>query len=100
VGDGPGAGERSSELVHKVKPRIISRAWVHGRRGETDDVFKMEKRIERGLCYIRNRSLSSDIKIILLTVMRGFSGKSTDRRPGFWMRASRVLEVVTCNENG
>jgi putative colanic acid biosynthesis UDP-glucose lipid carrier transferase len=61
-------------LRHKVKPGITGWAQINGWRGETDDVFKMEKRIEYDLWYIRNWSFWLDIKIILLTVWRGFTG--------------------------
>ncbi len=61
-------------LRHKVKPGITGWAQINGWRGETDDVVKMEKRIEHDLWYIRNWSFWLDIKIILLTVWRGFAG--------------------------
>ena len=37
---------------------------------------KMEKRIEYDLHYIRNWSLLLDLKIILLTMVKGFSGQN------------------------
>ena len=55
-------------LRHKVKPGITGWAQVNGWRGETDTVFKMRKRIEHDLEYIRNWKLGLDIKIIFLTV--------------------------------
>ncbi|MDD2915776.1 MAG: undecaprenyl-phosphate glucose phosphotransferase [Gallionella sp.] len=64
-------------LRHKVKPGITGWAQVNGWRGETDTLDKMEKRIEYDLEYIRNWSLWLDIKIIWLTVLRGFYGKNT-----------------------
>ena len=59
-------------LRHKVKPGITGWAQVNGFRGETDTIDKMEKRVEHDLAYIRNWSLTFDIKIILLTVAKGF----------------------------
>ena len=61
-------------LRHKVKPGITGWAQVNGWRGETDTVDKMQKRVEYDLHYIRNWSLALDIKIVALTVVRGFSG--------------------------
>jgi putative colanic acid biosynthesis UDP-glucose lipid carrier transferase len=61
-------------LRHKVKPGITGWAQVNGWRGETDDMYKMERRVEHDLWYIRNWSFWLDIKIILLTVWRGFTG--------------------------
>ncbi len=62
-------------LRHKVKPGITGWAQINGWRGETEDLYKMEQRVEHDLWYIRNWSLPLDIKIVLLTIVRGFSGK-------------------------
>lgn len=62
-------------LRHKVKPGITGLAQINGWRGETDTLNKMEKRIEHDLAYIKNWSLWLDLKIILLTLFKGFSGK-------------------------
>lgn len=56
----------------KVKPGITGWAQVNGWRGETDTLYKMEKRIEHDLYYIENWSLWFDIKIILASVFKGF----------------------------
>ncbi len=61
-------------LRHKVKPGITGLAQVNGFRGETDTLDKMESRIQYDLNYIRNWSLSLDIKIVLLTIFKGFTG--------------------------
>lgn len=53
---------------HKVKPGITGWAQVNGLRGETELLEKMEARIEYDLDYLRNWSLSLDIKIILMTI--------------------------------
>jgi putative colanic acid biosynthesis UDP-glucose lipid carrier transferase len=62
-------------LRHKVKPGITGWAQINGWRGETDDLYKMEKRIEYDLWYIRNWSLWLDIHIILLTTLLIFRDK-------------------------
>ena len=61
-------------LRHKVKPGITGLAQINGYRGETDTLDKMEGRIQYDLTYIRNWSLWLDIKIILLTIVKGFLG--------------------------
>jgi len=61
-------------LRHKVRPGITGWAQINGWRGETDTLNKMEKRVEHDLWYMRNWSLWLDLKIILLTGVRGFSG--------------------------
>lgn len=63
-------------LRHKVKPGITGWAQINGYRGETDTLDKMEKRIKYDLEYIQNWSLNLDIKIILLTIIKGFTGKT------------------------
>lgn len=63
-------------LRHKVKPGITGWAQVHGWRGETDTIEKMEKRIQYDLDYINNWSLWLDIKIILMTIFGGMRGKN------------------------
>ncbi len=59
---------------HRVKPGITGWAQVNGWRGETDTLRKMQKRVEYDLYYINNWSLAFDLKIILLTILRGFVG--------------------------
>ncbi|MCP5160057.1 MAG: undecaprenyl-phosphate glucose phosphotransferase [Hahellaceae bacterium] len=63
-------------LRHKVKPGITGWAQVNGWRGETDTLDKMEKRVEYDLEYIRHWSLWLDIKIVIMTVFKGFFGKN------------------------
>lgn len=61
---------------HKVKPGITGWAQVSGYRGETDVLEKMQKRVEYDLWYIDNWSLWLDLKIIFLTVFKGFVNKN------------------------
>jgi putative colanic acid biosynthesis UDP-glucose lipid carrier transferase len=63
-------------LRHKVKPGITGLAQISGYRGETDTVEKMEKRVEFDLRYIETWSTILDLKIIFLTVFKGFVGKA------------------------
>lgn len=59
-------------LRHKVKAGITGWAQVNGWRGDTS----IEKRIECDLYYIQNWSLAFDIRILLLTFVRGFIHKN------------------------
>lgn len=61
---------------HKVKPGITGWAQVSGYRGETDTLEKMQKRVEYDLWYIDNWSFWLDIKIICLTIFKGFINKN------------------------
>jgi Undecaprenyl-phosphate glucose phosphotransferase len=58
-------------LRHRVKSGITGWAQVNGWRGNTS----IEKRIEYDLYYIENWSLLLDIKILILTLFRGFGQK-------------------------
>ena len=59
-------------LRHKVKPGITGWAQVNGFRGETETLDKMQSRVEYDLFYINNWTLSLDLKIIGLTIFKGF----------------------------
>ena len=63
-------------LRHKMKPGITGWAQINGLRGETDTLEKMQKRVEYDLYYIQNWSLWPDLKIIFLTIFKGFVDKN------------------------
>ena len=63
-------------LRHKAKPGITGWAQINGWRGETDTLEKMEKRIEFDLQYIHRWSLAFDLKIIFITIFKGFINKN------------------------
>lgn len=58
-------------LKHKMKAGITGWAQVNGWRGDTS----LEKRIEHDLYYIEHWSVWFDLKIMLLTLWRGFLHK-------------------------
>lgn len=59
-------------LRHKTKAGITGWAQVNGWRGNTS----LEKRIEYDLYYIQNWSFRLDLKIIWLTIVRGFADEN------------------------
>lgn len=61
---------------HRVKPGITGWAQINGYRGETDSDEKMARRIEFDLYYIQHWSFWMDLKIILWTAFRGWSGNN------------------------
>ncbi len=63
-------------LRHKAKPGITGWAQINGWRGETDTLDKMQKRIEYDLNYIHRWSLFFDLKIIFMTIFKGFVNKN------------------------
>ncbi|MDA9951686.1 sugar transferase, partial [Oligoflexaceae bacterium] len=59
-------------LRHKVKAGLTGWAQINGWRGNTS----LEKRIECDLYYIQNWSVWLDIRIMLLTLIKGFFSKN------------------------
>lgn len=55
-------------IRHKVRPGLTGWAQVHGLRGETDTVEKMEQRVRYDLDYLQRWSLMLDVGILLRTV--------------------------------
>jgi putative colanic acid biosysnthesis UDP-glucose lipid carrier transferase len=55
-------------LRHKVKPGITGLAQIHGLRGETETVDKMQARVKYDIDYIRNWSVFLDLWILLRTL--------------------------------
>ena len=59
-------------VKHQVRPGMTGWAQVNGYRGDTS----IRKRIEHDLYYIENWSVGFDIKILILTVFKGFINKN------------------------
>ena len=59
-------------IKHQVRPGITGWAQVCGYRGDTS----IKKRIEHDLYYIENWTFSFDLKIIILTIFKGFINKN------------------------
>lgn len=57
------------KVRHFVKPGITGWAQVNGYRGLTDEVWKMEKRVEYDMEYLENWNFVWDIKIIIMTLL-------------------------------
>jgi Undecaprenyl-phosphate glucose phosphotransferase len=60
---------------HRMKPGITGLAQVSGWRGETETLEQIRKRVEYDIRYIENWSLLLDARIILRTIMGGFTGR-------------------------
>ncbi len=50
-----------------IKPGITGWAQVNGYRGETSDIFLMEKRVEFDIWYIENWTPWLDVKVLIMT---------------------------------
>lgn len=59
-------------IKHQVRPGLTGWAQVNGYRGDTS----IRRRIDYDLYYIENWSMTLDIKIIFLTIFKGFINKN------------------------
>ncbi|MDO5392159.1 MAG: undecaprenyl-phosphate glucose phosphotransferase [Eubacteriales bacterium] len=59
-------------VKHQVRPGLTGWAQVNGYRGDTS----IRKRIEYDLYYIENWTIGFDIKIMFLTIFKGFVNKN------------------------
>ena len=59
-------------IKHQVRPGMTGWAQVNGYRGNTS----IRKRIEYDLYYIENWTVGLDVKILILTVFKGFINKN------------------------
>ncbi len=56
---------------YRIKPGITGWAQVNGFRGETDSIEKMQGRVEHDLYYLSNWSFALDMRIVLMTFVKG-----------------------------
>ena len=59
-------------VKHQVRPGLTGWAQINGYRGDTP----IKRRVEYDIFYIENWTLSFDIKIMLLTIFKGFINKN------------------------
>lgn len=59
-------------IKHQVRPGLTGWAQINGYRGDTS----IRKRIEYDLYYIENWTMGFDIKILFLTIFKGFINKN------------------------
>ena len=64
--------ERDKYHANDVRPGLTGWAQINGYRGDTS----IRKRIEYDLFYIENWSLALDIKILFMTIFKGFVNKN------------------------
>lgn len=73
--------EMYSELIdkymlrHTIKPGITGWAQVRGFRGQTEELWQMEKRVEYDVWYAENWTFFLDLKIIFRTVWNAIKGE-------------------------
>ncbi len=59
-------------VKHQVRPGLTGWAQINGYRGDTS----IKRRIEHDIFYIENWTISFDIKIMFLTIFKGFINKN------------------------
>ncbi len=59
-------------IKHQVRPGMTGWAQINGYRGDTS----IRKRVEYDLYYIENWTMAFDIKILFLTIFKGFINKN------------------------
>ncbi|MFK8161593.1 MAG: exopolysaccharide biosynthesis polyprenyl glycosylphosphotransferase [Lewinella sp.] len=62
-------------IRHKVKPGVTGWAQINGFRGPTDELWKMEKRVQHDVWYLENWSILLDIRCIAFTVINAIRGE-------------------------
>ena len=73
--------EMYSELIdkymlrHTIKPGITGWAQVRGYRGQTEELWQMEKRVEYDVWYAENWTFLLDLKIIFRTIFNALRGE-------------------------
>jgi putative colanic acid biosynthesis UDP-glucose lipid carrier transferase len=73
--------EMYSELIdkymlrHTIKPGITGWAQVRGFRGQTEELWQMEKRVELDVWYAENWTFFMDLKIITRTILNALKGE-------------------------
>lgn len=60
---------------HLIKPGITGWAQVRGYRGQTEELWQMERRVEHDIWYIEHWSFLLDLKIVVRTVINAFSSE-------------------------
>ncbi|RFU47714.1 undecaprenyl-phosphate glucose phosphotransferase [Paraburkholderia sp. DHOC27] len=61
---------------YRIKPGITGWAQINGYRGETDRIEKMMGRVKLDLYYMQNWTFGLDLKIVMLTLWKGFVGSN------------------------
>ncbi len=64
---------RYYDARHRMKPGITGWAQINGWRGETQTIEQIQRRVEYDLYYIEHWSILLDLKIILWTILVGFT---------------------------
>ena len=60
---------------HYIKPGITGWAQINGFRGQTEELWQMEQRVEHDVWYIEHWNPLLDLKIIFRTVTNAIHGE-------------------------
>ena len=67
--------ERDRYHANQLPPGLTGWAQVNGYRGQTKELWQMQKRVEYDVTYIENWSLWLDVKIIIRTIVNAILGE-------------------------
>ena len=67
--------DKTQARRHEVRPGITGWAQVRGYRGQTEELWQMEKRVEYDVWYAENWTFFMDLKIIFRTVLNALKGE-------------------------
>ena len=65
-------------IRHRVKPGITGWAQITGSRGEVATMEKALERVDKDLWYVRNWSLTLDLRILAMTALGRFASPDAD----------------------
>lgn len=65
-------------IRHRVKPGITGWAQITGSRGEVATMEKAFERVDKDLWYVRNWSLTLDLRILIMTALGRFASPDAD----------------------
>ncbi len=60
---------------HFIKPGITGWAQINGFRGQTEELWQMERRVQYDIWYIEHWNFILDLKIIVMTLVNAFRGE-------------------------
>lgn len=63
------------EIRHQAKPGVTGWAQINGWRGPTEELYRMEKRVEHDVWYLDNWTIFLDVKCVVMTVVNAIRGE-------------------------
>jgi len=84
---------------HYVKPGVTGWAQINGYRGETNELWKMQKRVDYDMEYIENWNFWWDISIIWKTIFSINAYKNTVKNSQLENQIKVTKKAYTSNSS-